>query len=347
MNSPIDIVVTWVDQSDPKWEESFNHYKNLEAGKDPKRSTDRQAFGIERYRDWESFPFWFRGVEKNCPWVHKVFLVVANKNQVPSWLNIKHPKLRIIYHEEFIPKELLPTFNIMPIEMFYYRIPDLSNNFITCNDDFFFLNPCEEEMFFQNNLCVQRLIPRHTNLYPENNTWNKILNNNVRFLQRHIPEYKVTFKYSHLPEPRQKDFEAKIMKQYYDEIYKSFCMSRFRNPKNYLSWLFIDIMKNTGPHIVVNESRQSGFANVTSSTNFDIYRKAKMACFNDSEMMDDFEVCKYKMLKFLKSMFPNISSFEVRDVTKVPPKPVRFNTKAKLEEDGMGTLDSFLKGWTK
>lgn len=111
MNNDIDIVVTWVNDHDITWVNKYNKYKQaeIEAGIQPASSS--AAFGNARYRDWGIFKYWFRGVEQNCPWVHKVFLIVDSITQLPSWINTKCEKLRVVTHDEFIPKELLPTFN--------------------------------------------------------------------------------------------------------------------------------------------------------------------------------------------------------------------------------------------
>lgn len=31
------------------------------------------------YREWGTFKYWFRGVEKFAPWVNKVYLVTDNQ----------------------------------------------------------------------------------------------------------------------------------------------------------------------------------------------------------------------------------------------------------------------------
>ena len=52
-------------------------------------------------------------------------------------MNVKHPKIQIVTHEEiFINKSHLPTFNSMAIECHLHRIKGLSKNFIYMNDDF-------------------------------------------------------------------------------------------------------------------------------------------------------------------------------------------------------------------
>lgn len=50
-----------------------------------------------------------RSIEAFAPWVRNIYIVT--NGQVPSWLNIKHPRLFIIKHEDiFDNKTHLPTF---------------------------------------------------------------------------------------------------------------------------------------------------------------------------------------------------------------------------------------------
>lgn len=51
-------------------------------------------------------------------------------------------------HEEFIPKQFLPTFNANTIEMFMHRIEGLSELFIYGNDDTYVFNHCSQTDFF-------------------------------------------------------------------------------------------------------------------------------------------------------------------------------------------------------
>ncbi|MFS1240488.1 hypothetical protein ACL36S_16760 [Lactiplantibacillus plantarum] len=55
------------------------------------------------------FLSWFRAVEKNAPWVNKIYLITDN--QIPAWLNFENPKIQVISHQNYIPEKYLPTFN--------------------------------------------------------------------------------------------------------------------------------------------------------------------------------------------------------------------------------------------
>ena len=137
----IDFVVPWVDGSDPSWQAEFKKYKGDETLFSD--TTDK------RYRDWGLFKYWFRGVEKYAPWVNKVHLITCG--HYPDWLNLDHPKLNFVKHEDYIPEEFLPTFNVNPIEINLHRIKELSEKFVYFNDDLFLINDSKPSHFFKNH----------------------------------------------------------------------------------------------------------------------------------------------------------------------------------------------------
>ncbi len=106
--------------------------------------------GAERYRDWGILRYWFRAVEKYAPWVRKIHFITCG--QVPEWLNLNHPKLNFVRHEDYIPHEWLPTFSSRPIELNIFRIRELSEKFVLFNDDVFLNAPVKPEDFFRNGL---------------------------------------------------------------------------------------------------------------------------------------------------------------------------------------------------
>lgn len=142
---PIDIVVMWVDGSDPAWQKERDFYAFSEG-----------APGIDlrdcRYRDYGLLKYVFRGIERNMPWANKVFFVT--NGQRPAWLNLDHERLVWVKHEDFIPAEYLPTFSANPVEMNFHRIEDLSERFVFFNDDMFVLNPVPESLFFRDGMPV-------------------------------------------------------------------------------------------------------------------------------------------------------------------------------------------------
>ena len=183
----IDFVITWVDGSDEKWLAKKRAFAEGRPLIEKPSSTSKQAFAenqpstknqplIEsrpplekprfdssdlRFRnDFDFLKYWFRGVEKFAPWVNHIFFVTAG--HLPDWLNPDHPKLKIIHHSDFIPKEFLPTFNSHTIENNLHRIAELSENFVYFNDDFFLLRKTRPEDFFKEGQYQRKtqLLPR-------------------------------------------------------------------------------------------------------------------------------------------------------------------------------------------
>lgn len=150
MEKPIDFVVTWVDGSDPAWQQEKAEWEAREKGGDQDELFASWFNSPIRYRDWGTFPYWFRGVEKFAPWVHKVYLLTWG--HVPEWLNLDNPKLCVVNHKEFIPEKYLPTFNSHTIEWNMHRIPGLSEQFVYFNDDVFLTRMTRPEDFFKNGL---------------------------------------------------------------------------------------------------------------------------------------------------------------------------------------------------
>ena len=171
----IDLVVLWVDGTDPVWlaeKKKYEPDKPLPDG------------GDKRYRDWGLMPYWFRSIEAFAPWVRKVYFVTWG--HVPAFLNTEAPKLQIVRHEDFIPKEYLPTFNSCAIEANLHRLPGLAEHFVYFNDDVFLLQPTVPEDFFRKGMpCAysNETSIVHTSMY---NTWRHQLFNDLWLVNRNF-----------------------------------------------------------------------------------------------------------------------------------------------------------------
>ena len=100
-----------------------------------------------RFADNEELKYSLRSVEKFAPWVRNIYIVT--NGQIPSWLNLEHPRIKIVTHEEiFINKSHLPTFSSPAIEVHIHRIKGLSKKFIYLNDDVFFGDHVWPDDFF-------------------------------------------------------------------------------------------------------------------------------------------------------------------------------------------------------
>lgn len=134
----IDFVVTWVDGADEKW---------LKEKKAYLPDTDMNP---SRFRDWDLLKYWFRGVEKHAPWVNKIHFVTWG--HTPEFLDLNHPKLNIVKHEDYLDVEYLPTFNANTIELNFHKIEGLSEHFVYFNDDSYLIKDVKKEDFFENGL---------------------------------------------------------------------------------------------------------------------------------------------------------------------------------------------------
>ncbi|WP_331836427.1 hypothetical protein [Erysipelothrix piscisicarius] len=72
-------------------------------------------------------------------WVNNVYLITYG--HLPDFLNVDHPKLKIINHTDYIPSDYLPTFSSHTIELNMHRIEGLSEHFVYFNDDMFLNQP--------------------------------------------------------------------------------------------------------------------------------------------------------------------------------------------------------------
>lgn len=307
----IDIVVTYLYERDKKWQQDFNYYKQKEIISGKNEKGNRQAFGIERTREWDCFKYWFRGIEQNCPWINKIFLIVQNENHIPKWINRNHPKLRIVFHEEYIPKELLPTFNAMPIGFYISNIQDLSDNYILSDDDYYFLNPIKEDRFFKNNKPISVDNKIDYQYYISNGSdkvFFQILNNDLEFETKYMKSL-VKYGIIHLPQARKKSFEQKIIKE--NEVLKYFINSKFRHQTNLCSYLFNDLLKICNIAQTKDLYNNCSYVTLKSNINFNDYCNKDIVCFNDTEQLDDYDLTKKKLIDFLDKKLPNKSSYEV------------------------------------
>lgn len=140
---PIDAVYTWVNGS----EESFQKIKALFANSG---NYNLSHNGLNRYVDRNELKYSLRSLEKFAPWIRNVYLVT--NGQVPHWLNLTHPRIRLITHRDiFTNLSHLPTFSSSAIETHLHRIPGLSKRFIYFNDDVLLTGPVYPSDFFLPN----------------------------------------------------------------------------------------------------------------------------------------------------------------------------------------------------
>ncbi|MEQ6167141.1 MULTISPECIES: Stealth CR1 domain-containing protein [unclassified Ekhidna] len=156
INKPIDLVYTWVDGNDLEYQKLVNKYYEKPLDLNP-----------ERYRDlFDLMKYSLRSVEKFAPWINHIYIFTC-RPQKPDWLNIDHPKISVVHHDEVFDEQDVPTFNYNVIESYIHKIPGLSDDFIYLNDDFLFGNEVHPQDFYTKDGKV--LI--HGTLFGENLGW--------------------------------------------------------------------------------------------------------------------------------------------------------------------------------
>ena len=129
----IDYVIPMVFNDDPLWEKDCASH----IGSD---------YNPSRYRSWGTEHQLIRCIKACMPWINDIIIILARESQKKEWMDAEG--VRIVYHEEFIPKKYLPCFSSCTIEMFLPYIQGLSEHFIYGNDDMFPLSPMKVTDFF-------------------------------------------------------------------------------------------------------------------------------------------------------------------------------------------------------
>lgn len=141
---PIDVVFTWVDDSDIEWQQRYQKYKSLaDSNTLGKHATDKA-----RFSNHDELRYSIKSVELYLPWVRHIYIVTDN--QRPQWLQTDE-RIKIIDHSEIIEGHYLPTFNSHVIEAYLHKIPGLAEHFIYFNDDVFVARPLPAGHFFKGN----------------------------------------------------------------------------------------------------------------------------------------------------------------------------------------------------
>ncbi|MCX3062574.1 stealth family protein [Streptomyces beihaiensis] len=226
---PVDVVYTWVDDSDPVWRASRDAARGgMSAG-----SLHEQAANDSRYTSRDELLYSLRSLHQYAPWVRNIHLVTAG--QAPAWLNTDHPNLRVVDHREiFSDPSALPTFNSHAIESQLHHIDGLSECFLYLNDDVFLGRPVTPGHFFHPNGLTKffqskALIPvgdvESTDL-----PVNAAGKNSRRLIAQHFGS-ALSQKMKHTPHALRRSVLAEI-EEVYPREHRATQHSRFRSPKD-------------------------------------------------------------------------------------------------------------------
>jgi len=330
MQHKIDFVISWVDGSDPAWQESKNRFQQ-----------DDQESTASMYRDWGNLQYWFRAVEKYTPWVSRIHLVTWG--HLPDWLNTNHPQINIVRHEDYMPAEYLPTFSSHAIELNLHRIAGLEEHFVYFNDDAFIINRLQPEDFFHNGLpcdsaILSSLVPKKVG-----DPFFHYLVNNISVLNQHFS------KSSALKKHPGKWFSPNYGKQllrnfYYAPVGRFSGILNFHLPASFLKSTFQELWENESALLHATSSHRFRSLQDVNQYVFSYWqigsgrfwprnphwgrfyiagknhremlqdlaaRKYKVICINDSDLDFDFQALKEAVNRQLQQLLPEKSAFEL------------------------------------
>lgn len=330
-NHPIDIVLPWVDGNDPEWQKVKKQHSPSENADDD----------VIRYRDFENLKYIFRGIEKYMPWVRTVHFVTWG--HLPDFLNCDHPQLNIVKHEDFIPKEYLPTFSSHTIELNLHRIEDLSEHFIYFNDDTFVIDHLSSEAFFKNGQpSDQALFDYITS--DKGRIFPHILLNNVDVLNRSFNKQEVLkehpgkwlsfqyglkanlkniyfsllknftgFKWFHVPSPLMKKTYEELWEKHFDVLDQT-SKNKFREMSDVNQYLLRNWQLVSGDFHPINLEKMTRFYYLPNDEEAfhedSLQKRYALICVNDSQDIQDFQASKKRINQRFEEIFPHKSKFE-------------------------------------
>lgn len=348
MKHPIDFVILWVDSGDPVWAGKKKEYMRQHSRRDSGNSGTNMPYGTlddrgTRYEDRGTLKYLFRGIAAFAPWVRKIFLVTDH--QCPKWLDTSSDKVELVFHEDFMDPDCLPSFNSDAIEVNLHRIRGLSERFVYFNDDMFLLRPVRPEDFFIGRKPVDMLALQPVIANPKNPVMSKIFMNNALAVSRHFqkrdtmkrmplsychigyplmyfgynalealfPQY-TGFYTIHNPSPLLKSTLAEVWKEE-GEVLKKTSRSHIRSEDDVNQYLFREWQKQTGKFVPKNILRDFGYFELSDDNtklgNTIVRQKKKMICVNDPDRAD-FDAAKIRreLAEYFSAVFPEKCEFE-------------------------------------
>lgn len=272
LNLKIDAVYTWVNQADPAWQKLWL------------QTFPQTPYDKDRYTDNNELQYSLRSLSKYAPWVNRIF-IVSNCSK-PDWLG-SNDRIRWIDHQEIFPdQDVLPTFNSHAIECCLHRIPDLQENFIYLNDDFFLSHPCLQSDFFDNRersiayFEPYGMISHFIN--DQDPDYLIAAKNSQRLLSDLFPEYEARQLHRHVPYALKKS----VLSEIENKLHDAFTITRQAKTRsstdiNLTSFFYHHYASAQGTAVCGElSSHIVRPTNIVKILNQDTY-KYKILCFND------------------------------------------------------------------
>lgn len=299
-NPTIDLVVTYVNSSDALWR------------KDYITATKTHNPSQVRFRSWGTLKYLFRGVERYMPFIRQIVLIVARPSQVPVWVN--KDTVRVVYHEDFIPKQFLPTFNSCVIESYMWNIPGLADRVIYVNDDIFPTGPMQESDFFTGN------IPHIQFRNPISYSTRTIYESQCRSGQDMITDVLKLPRFETGKVLMPHHISMAITKSCFEQVGR-LCtevipktVTRLRTTQNVNQYIYAYYQYYTDNYI--NSTVDFKYYEITDKSFNEITEEIlqenhQMLCLNDSDKLKDFARTRYLLDHCFSKKFPIKSRYEI------------------------------------
>ncbi len=323
---PIDIVYLWCDASDKVWKEKKNALLKSYG-----KPLDNDSTSDCRFINNDELKYSLRSLEKYAPWIRNIFIVTDS--QVPKWLDVTNPKIRIIDHTQILPKDCLPTFNASAIETALHKIPELGEHFLFANDDMLFGQPVSPEFFFDSKTGepIFRFSKRKLINKPYRHLYGYMVSSAYKMIKERYGKSCPYFPHHNIDAYRKSDMEKcyEEFRQGFEETaHQQFrekeCIQRsifgFYSVANKLgTYKIVDDFCTKLHNFFIEKPQDSVMFGLTKAKLKKLEKNTPcLFCINDSlKTTDDDRVA---MKEFLNTMFPYPSSFEKQQY-----KPVDIN----------------------
>lgn len=214
--APIDAVILWVDGSDRQ------HQNKILPYLEDKSKLLSKKFRT-RFDQVNEIKFTIDSILKFAPYIRNIFIITDE--QTPDFLKDKnatetYKKVSIVDHKIIFKnyEAFLPVFNCRPIETCMYRIPDLAEQFIYFNDDFFLINETKPEDFFKNGFPVLRgkWLKFDKDIFYKKFKKQRLGHKNAQQKAAQLAGFKKYYNFKHTPHPLRKSTFENYFKDHKD-----------------------------------------------------------------------------------------------------------------------------------
>lgn len=224
----VDIVYTWVDDSDPAWRARRNAALEDETGQ-----VVKDGASDSRFKNRDELRYSLRSINMYAPWARKIWIVTDD--QVPSWLNEEFANVSVVSHREIWGSTPgLPTFNSHAIESRLHHIEGLAEHYVYFNDDVFLTQLAHRGRFFTSSGLIKASFAG-----PFLSEWmvqewevsTTVAGKNIRAALQPIFGKAVIHRLDHTPHPLTKSVMFEV-EQRFPEAFDHLASSRFRDRKD-------------------------------------------------------------------------------------------------------------------